>query len=310
MLRDASTVPKEYVNVGPMEEKHRQKTCLTFHQAQTTLSRLLPAGMLISLMTEEKGSVLAGNWERTRGWKIKGLSKQSCCHPCPKYVTTECFKTEMWAKEQPQSGMWLENQDWSKQQELKSPKLQHTVGLTRISLGKSNTTRGQKMGCDTSPHKRSVFGGISCTGIGEKPGSTPQCLGWPPSCTAGKQNWWTTKQLRKSQWGSPCLCLQAALAKKEHRCSSPLSLSLKPEILRSSSTSCYIQKVNHTHVQALSYCQNSFMFRGFWAGAKSGAKSVHLLQRSKFYTSPFQIQPETQGKNRKVHLLPIPKGQG
>lgn len=55
MLRDASTIPKEYVNVGPMEEKHEQKTCFTFYQAQTTLSRLLPAGMLISLMTDEKG---------------------------------------------------------------------------------------------------------------------------------------------------------------------------------------------------------------------------------------------------------------
>lgn len=153
---------------------------------------------------------------------------------------------------------------------------------------------------NSSPHKRSVFGGISCTGIGEKPSSTPQCLGWPPSCTAGKQNWWTTKQLRKSEWGSLCLCLQAVLAKKEHRCSSPPSPSLKPEISRSVSTSCYIQKVNHTHIQALSYCQNHFMFRGLWAGAKSHAKSVQLHQRSKFYTSLLQIHPETQGKSRKV----------
>lgn len=161
---------------------------------------------------------------------------------------------------------------------------------------------------NSSPHKRSVFGGISCTGIGEKPGSTPQCLGWPPSCTAGKQNWWTTKQLRKSEW--EILCLQAVLAKKEHRCSSPPSLSLKSEILRSISTSCYIQKVKHRHIQALSYCQNSFMFRGLWAGAKSHAKSVHLLQRSRFYTSLLLIYPETQSKNRKVHLLPIPKRPG
>lgn len=56
--------------------------------------------------------------------------------------------------------MGPQNQDWPKQQELKSQKLQHT----RISLGKSNTSRGQKMGCDTSlwqlqlTQKKSIWG--------------------------------------------------------------------------------------------------------------------------------------------------------
>lgn len=55
-----------------MEEKHEQKKiCLIFYQAQTTLSRLLPAGMLISVMTEEKGWVLAGNRERREAGKWK-----------------------------------------------------------------------------------------------------------------------------------------------------------------------------------------------------------------------------------------------
>jgi len=34
--------------------------------------------------------------------------------------------------------------------------------------------------------ERRVSGSISCTG--QKPSSTPQCMDWPPSSTAGKQN--------------------------------------------------------------------------------------------------------------------------
>lgn len=143
-------------------KKNISKICLTFYQAQTILSRLLPAGMLTSLITDEDGSELARNGEVRKGWKMKGSSKQSCCYVQYVYVFPICMttlwlmRTNMHRRTATVYGIWPENKGWSKQQEQISriavaDNWSRTEAMPLISLRKScNTTRGQKMRCDTS----------------------------------------------------------------------------------------------------------------------------------------------------------------
>lgn len=126
-------------------------------------------------------------------------------------------------------GIWLENKDWSKQQEQINPTAatdngSHAAAMPLISWGRATQAEAKSWSLPNLQPigKQSILGYFLCVRIGEKPSSTAQCLGWPPSCTAGKRNWRTTKQRGKSEWDSTGWGLQAVSANREHRCSSPL----------------------------------------------------------------------------------------
>lgn len=108
-------------------KKNISKICLTFYQAQTILSRLLPGGMLTSLMTDEEGSALARNREARRGWKMKGSTKQPCCYVlyvyvCPICMTTlRLMRTNVHRRTATVHRICPDNRGWSNQQEQISP---------------------------------------------------------------------------------------------------------------------------------------------------------------------------------------------